>query len=159
MKLCIKNLADQNGYTKIRLAKELNMSRQYAYSLYDGSVKSIKIENIEKLCEIFHCTPNDLFVGLEDLSFLNHKTHDELPDDFITDEEVKMTRDASPKNNSSENIVDDYKNNIRISNIVYEIINNDEFKNLVDQHIKEAIETEKSSKNSDIFDNDEWNQW
>ena len=56
MKLCIKNLADQNGYTKIRLAKELNMSRQYIYSLYDGSVKSIKIENIEKLCEIFHCT-------------------------------------------------------------------------------------------------------
>ena len=44
MKLCIKNLADQNGYTKIRLAKELNMSRQYIYSLYDGSVKSIKIE-------------------------------------------------------------------------------------------------------------------
>lgn len=65
MKLCIKNLADQNGYTKIRLAKELNMSRQYAYSLYDGSVKSIKIENIEKLCEIFHCTPNDLFINDE----------------------------------------------------------------------------------------------
>lgn len=65
MKLCIKNLADQNGYTKIRLAKELNMSRQYIYSLYDGSVKSIKIENIEKLCEIFHCTPNDLFINDE----------------------------------------------------------------------------------------------
>lgn len=65
MKLCIKNLADQNGYTKIKLAKELNMSRQYIYSLYDGSVKSIKIENIEKLCEIFHCTPNDLFINDE----------------------------------------------------------------------------------------------
>lgn len=64
MKLCIKNLADQNGYTKIKLAKELNMSRQYIYSLYDGSVKSIKIENIEKLCEIFHCTPNDLFINV-----------------------------------------------------------------------------------------------
>ena len=63
MKLCIKNLADQNGYTKIKLAKELDMSRQYIYSLYDGSVKSIKIENIEKLCEIFHCTPNDLFIN------------------------------------------------------------------------------------------------
>ena len=43
--------------------------------------------------------------------------------------------------------------------MVYEIINNDEFKNLVDQRIKEAIETEKSSKNNDIFNNDEWNQW
>lgn len=159
MKLCIKNLADQNGYTKIRLAKELNMSRQYIYSLYDGSVKSIKIENIEKLCEIFHCTPNDLFVGLEDLSFLNHQTYDELPDNFISNEEMKMTRDASPKPNNSECVVDDYENNKKISNIVYEIIHNDEFKNLVNEHIKKAIKTEKSSKNNDIFDNDDFNQW
>lgn len=63
MKLCIKNIAEQNGYTKVRLARELNTSRQYIYSLYDGSVKSIKIETIEKLCKIFDCTPNDLFIN------------------------------------------------------------------------------------------------
>lgn len=61
MKLCIKDLVEQNGFTKVGLAKKLDVSRQYIYSLYDGTVKSIKIETIEKLCEIFNCTPNDLF--------------------------------------------------------------------------------------------------
>lgn len=70
MKLCIKNLVEQNGFTKVGLAKKLDVSRQYIYSLYDGTVKSIKIETIEKLCEIFHCTPNDLFINddIDDIS-------------------------------------------------------------------------------------------
>lgn len=142
MKLCIKNLVEQNGFTKVGLAKKLDVSRQYIYSLYDGTVKSIKIETIEKLCEIFHCTPNDLFIGLEELSFLNYQTYDELPDDFISDEEMKMTRDASPMDNHSEHVVDDYENNENILNMVYEIIHNEEFKNLIDQHIKKAIEND-----------------
>lgn len=159
MELCIRELAEENGFTKTKLAKELNVSRQYVYSLYDGSVKSVKIETLEKLCVLFSCSPNELFTGWGLFPYLKDMQDDELPDDFITDEEVKMTRDASPKNNSSENIVDDYKNNIRISNIVYKIIHNNEFKNLVDQHIKEVIDAEKSSKNNDIFDNDDLNQW
>ena len=142
MKLCIKNLVEQNGFTKVGLAKKLDVSRQYIYSLYDGTVKSIKIETIEKLCEIFHCTPNDLFIGLEELSFLNYQTYDELPDDFISDEEMKITRDASPRFTHSEDVVDDYENNENILNMVYEIIHNEEFKNLIDQHIKKAIEND-----------------
>lgn len=149
MKLCIKNLVEQNGFTKVGLAKKLDVSRQYIYSLYDGTVKSIKIETIEKLCEIFHCTPNDLFIGLEELSFLNYQTYDELPDDFISDEEMKITRDASPRYTHSEHVVDDYENNENILNMVYEIIHNEEFKNLIDQHIKKAIENDNKKDDTE----------
>lgn len=83
MKLCIKNLAEQNGYTKVRLSRELNTSRQYIYSLYDGSVKSIKIETIEKLCEIFDCTPNDLFIN-DDSCYSDHNTEPTYVNENIT---------------------------------------------------------------------------
>ena len=149
MKLCIKNLVEQNGFTKVGLAKKLDVSRQYMYSLYDGTVKSIKIETIEKLCEIFHCTPNDLFIGLEELSFLNYQTYDELPNDFISDEEMKMTKDASPRYTHSEDVVDGYENNENILNMVYEIIHNEEFKNLIDQHIKKAIENDNKKDDTE----------
>lgn len=149
MKLCIKNLVEQNGFTKVGLAKKLDVSRQYIYSLYDGTVKSIKIETIEKLCEIFHCTPNDLFIGLEELSFLNYQTYDELPNDFISDEEMKMTKDASPRYTHSEDVVDNCGNNENILNMVYEIIHNEEFKNLIDQHIKKAIENDNKKDDTE----------
>ncbi len=149
MKLCIKNLVEQNGFTKVGLAKKLDVSRQYIYSLYDGTVKSIKIETIEKLCEIFHCTPNDLFIGLEELSFLNYQTYDELPNDFISDEEMKMTKDASPRYTHSEDVVDNCGNNENILNMVYEIIHNEEFKNLIDQHIKKAIEDDNKKDDTE----------
>lgn len=149
MKLCIKNLVEQNGFTKVGLAKKLDVSRQYIYSLYDGTVKSIKIETIEKLCEIFHCTPNDLFIGLEELSFLNYQTYDELLDDFISDEEMKMTRDASLRDNHSEYVVNNCGNNENILNMVYEIIHNEEFKNLIDQHIKKAIENDNKKDDTE----------
>lgn len=61
MKLCIKNLVDKSGYTKKAVAEKLGVTRQYVYSLYNGTVKEITIERIEKLCEIFNCTPNNLF--------------------------------------------------------------------------------------------------
>lgn len=149
MKLCIKNLVEQNGFTKVGLAKKLDVSRQYIYSLYDGTVKSVKIETIEKLCEIFHCTPNDLFIGLEELSFLNYQTYDELLDDFISDEEMKMTRDASLRDNHSEYVVNNCGNNENILNMVYEIIHNEEFKNLIDQHIKKAIENDNKKDDTE----------
>lgn len=149
MKLCIKNLVEQNGFTKVGLAKKLDVSRQYIYSLYDGTVKSIKIETIEKLCKIFHCTPNDLFIGLEELSFLNYQTYDELLDDFISDEEMKMTRDASLRDNHSEYVVNNCGNNENILNMVYEIIHNEEFKNLIDQHIKKAIEDDNKKDDTE----------
>lgn len=101
MKLCIKNLADQNGYTKIRLAKELDMSRQYIYSLYDGSVKSIKIENIEKLCEIFHCTPNDLFINDDKnypITTKYHSDHNTKP--------TYVSENATSYNTSNESTID-----------------------------------------------------
>lgn len=61
MKLCIKNLVDKSGYTKNAVAEKLGVTRQYVYSLYNGTVKEITIERINKLCDIFNCTPNDLF--------------------------------------------------------------------------------------------------
>ena len=157
MKLCIKKLAEKNGITKTKLAQELDVSRQYIYSLYDGSVKSIKIETLEKLCDIFNCTPNDIFTGWEDIFISSkYRPYGEIPEYLGSEDKIKTTGVSSVSYDSSKYITDDDK---KLLTLIHEIICNEEFKNLVDQHIKEAIETEKSSKNNDIFDNDEWNQW
>lgn len=61
MKLCIKKLFDNNNYTQQQLADEIGSTRQYISALCNGTAKKIYIEQIVKLCEIFKCTPNDLF--------------------------------------------------------------------------------------------------
>lgn len=63
MKLCIKKMLDENNISKQKIADTLNVSRQYVYSLYNGTTKTIRVENVEKLCNIFNCTPNDLFIN------------------------------------------------------------------------------------------------
>ena len=61
MKLCIKKVFDNNHYTQQEIANKIGSARQYVGALCNGTAKEIKIEQIIKLCEIFECTPNDLF--------------------------------------------------------------------------------------------------
>lgn len=63
------NLVEQKGKTKYWLYKQMGMSMSYQnYSnMVENRTKSISYANIELLCQILECTPNELFAfdGLE----------------------------------------------------------------------------------------------
>ena len=66
IKLNVLNLLDKNGKTKYWLYKQLGMSYQNFSKMVNNQTKSIRYDNIETLCLLFNCTPNDLFEITED---------------------------------------------------------------------------------------------
>ena len=64
--LNVLNLLEKHGKTKYWLYKQLGMSYQNFNRMVNNETKSIRYENIETLCQLFECTPNDLFVITED---------------------------------------------------------------------------------------------
>ena len=61
IKLDVLNLLEKNGKTKYWLYKHLGMSYQNFSRMINNETKSIQYENIDALCQIFNCTPNELF--------------------------------------------------------------------------------------------------
>ncbi len=61
IKLDVLNLLKKNGKTKYWLYKQLGMSYQNFSRMINNETKSIQYENIDALCQIFNCTPNELF--------------------------------------------------------------------------------------------------
>ena len=61
IKLNVLKLLEQNKKTKYWLYKQLGMSYQNFSKMVNNQTKSIRYENIETLCLLFDCTPNDLF--------------------------------------------------------------------------------------------------
>lgn len=65
LQLNVDNLLKKNGKTKYWLFNELNKLSPMSYTNFNNLVanktKSIKYDNIEKLCTILQCEPNDLF--------------------------------------------------------------------------------------------------
>ena len=66
IKLNVLKLLEKNGKTKYWLYKQLGMSYQNFSKMVNNQTKSIRYENIETLCLLFNCTPNDLFEISED---------------------------------------------------------------------------------------------
>lgn len=66
IKLDVLNLLEKNGKTKYWLYKQLGMSYQNFNKMVSNETKSIRYENIETLCLLLHCTPNELFVITEE---------------------------------------------------------------------------------------------
>ncbi|MBQ9859405.1 MAG: helix-turn-helix transcriptional regulator [Clostridia bacterium] len=66
IKLDVLRLLEKNGKTKYWLYKQLGMSYQNFNKMINNQTKSIRYENIETLCLLFGCTPNELFVISED---------------------------------------------------------------------------------------------
>ena len=66
MKLCIKKVFVNSHYSQQGVANKIGSARQYVGALCNGTAKEIKVEQIIKLCEIFECTPNDLFEFTEE---------------------------------------------------------------------------------------------
>ncbi len=55
------DLLEEKGKTKYWLYKQLGMSYQNFNKMVTGETKSIRYENIETMCLLFNCTPNELF--------------------------------------------------------------------------------------------------
>ncbi len=61
IKLKVLDLLEQKGHTKYWLYKQLGMSYQNFSKMVNNKTKSIRYENIETICLLLECTPNDLF--------------------------------------------------------------------------------------------------
>ncbi len=55
-------LLEQQGKTKYWLYKQLGMSYQNLSRMLNNETQSIRYENIETLCQLLECTPNELFI-------------------------------------------------------------------------------------------------
>ena len=59
--LDVLNLLEKKGKSKYWLYKQMGMSYQNFTKMIRNETKSIRFENIEALCQILECTPNELF--------------------------------------------------------------------------------------------------
>ena len=66
IKLDVLRLLEAQGKTKYWLYKQLGMSYQNFSKMVNNQTKSIRYENIETICLLLNCTPNDLFVITDD---------------------------------------------------------------------------------------------
>ena len=60
-RLRLQELLQEQGKSRYWLFQQLNMSYQSYRRMLENETKSIRKENIEALCQIFGCSPNDLF--------------------------------------------------------------------------------------------------
>lgn len=61
IRLNILELLDKRGKTKYWLNKQLGMSYNNFCRMANNQTKSIQLANIEAICQLLECTPNDLF--------------------------------------------------------------------------------------------------
>jgi putative transcriptional regulator len=66
VRLNVLELLRQQGHTKYWLYIQLGMSYQNFNRMVNNETASIRYENIDALCQILNCTPNELFVFSED---------------------------------------------------------------------------------------------
>ena len=62
MKILINDKLQQYHISKNKLAKMLDISYPTLLDLCSGKATSIRMDTLEKLCNIFHCTPNDILI-------------------------------------------------------------------------------------------------
>lgn len=61
LRLNILELLEKKGHTKYWLYKQLGMSYQNFSKMVNNETASIRYENIEIMCRLLECTPNELF--------------------------------------------------------------------------------------------------
>ena len=62
MKLNIKDRVDKLGISKTKLAQQLEISYPTMLDMYNGKTTTIKLDRLEKLCQILQCNPNDILI-------------------------------------------------------------------------------------------------
>ena len=60
VRLKIKELLAEKGHSKYWLFKRMGISYQNISKIMDGATEGIRFKNLEKLCKLLECTPNDL---------------------------------------------------------------------------------------------------
>ncbi|MBP3705286.1 MAG: helix-turn-helix transcriptional regulator [Clostridia bacterium] len=66
IRLRAKELLEKKGKTKYWLHMQLGTSYQNLSKMLNNQTHMIRYENIEALCRILECTPNDLFELIDD---------------------------------------------------------------------------------------------
>ena len=66
IKLNALELLEKQGKTKYWLYKQLGMSYQNFSKMINNETKSIQYENIEVMCQLLNCTPNELLIITEE---------------------------------------------------------------------------------------------
>ncbi len=66
IKLNVLELLKKRGKTKYWLYKQMGMSYQNFNKMVNNETQSIRYENIETMCLLLDCTPNDLLVMTEE---------------------------------------------------------------------------------------------
>lgn len=61
MKLRILEILKSKNKSKYWLYKQMGMSYQNFNKMVNNETKSIRFENLEALCQILECTPNEIF--------------------------------------------------------------------------------------------------
>ncbi len=61
MKLRILDILKEKSKTKYWLYMQMGLSYQNFNKMVNNGTSSIKFENMQNLCDILECTPNDLF--------------------------------------------------------------------------------------------------
>ena len=61
IRLRVLEILEERNLTKYWLYKQMELSYQNFNKMMNNETQSIRFENIEKLCRILKCTPNDLF--------------------------------------------------------------------------------------------------
>lgn len=67
IQLDVLRLLQEQGKSKYWLYKQLGMSYQNFSKMVNNEKKSIRYENIEVMCQLLNCTPNDLFRFTEEM--------------------------------------------------------------------------------------------
>ena len=62
MRINIKDRVDKLNISKNKLAQHLGISYPTMLDMYRGTSVSIRLDTLEKLCTILHCTPNDILM-------------------------------------------------------------------------------------------------
>ena len=66
IKLNVLEILEKKGKTKYWLYKQLGMSYQNFNRMVNNQTKSIRYENIEAICLLLDCTPDELFTITDD---------------------------------------------------------------------------------------------
>ena len=66
IRLNAEALLEKKGKTKYWLYKQLGMSYQNFSRMIRNETQSIRYENIEAMCQLLECTPNELLIFTEE---------------------------------------------------------------------------------------------
>lgn len=62
IKLNVQKLLNNKKKTRYWLVKSMESNYETVNRICDDNAVALQLETIEKLCKIFECTPNDLFI-------------------------------------------------------------------------------------------------